>query len=332
MAWRPIRWLILALATPLWAADCFITDDWNHMVPGRPMVLAWANFHGSFYDILLNSDVLSRASLSSIVWLPPDDITDGKPDRLFAVQLWDLARGTVCNSPSFSFKARSPDTPSATLPPGPLVSTATSFSSTPVNIIATVAPAFATGVEPSYSSAVPTSTATGAPQPTDEPAKPTNTATIITGAVIGTLLAALLVVSGLLWRARRKRARERGVALPDNDDHDPQPRPSTHDHAAAELGDARHGATKGAAEVQGDDGMRFEMAALADKPLYEMPTSFAPVELPAELPSEVLARHAGVDRCQSMVSALTADSRSSLDRGQVSPATIDPRVNHLAKG
>ena len=146
MACRPIRWLILALATPLLAADCFLTADWDHMVPGLPMVLAWANFHSSFYDILLNRDVKTRASLvgsiartltparqytvvqttaymnlgfitgnvtqSSIVWLPPEDISEGNPNRLFAVQLWDLARGTVCNSPSFNFKPRSPDTPS----------------------------------------------------------------------------------------------------------------------------------------------------------------------------------------------------------------------------
>ncbi|KAK6857721.1 hypothetical protein PG995_005420 [Apiospora arundinis] len=317
MACRPIRWLILALATPLLAADCFLTADWDHMVPGRPMVLAWANFHGSFYDILLNRDVKTRASLvgsiarnvtqSSIVWLPPEDISEGNPNRLFAVQLWDLARGTVCNSPSFNFKPRSPDTPSES---------DYRHNSAP----------FATGVEPSYSSALPTSTTTSGPEPTEEPAKQTNTATIVAGAVIGTLLVALLVVSGLLWRAKRKRAKECGIPLPDDDN---EPQPITHD-SMADLGDEIPKAAA-AAEMQGDQEMLYEMTALTDKPLYEMPTTLAPIELPAELPTEVLARHAGAARCRSMVSDMTTDSRSLLDRGQVSPATIDPRANPLAK-
>ncbi|KAK8120240.1 hypothetical protein PG999_004360 [Apiospora kogelbergensis] len=307
------------------------------MVPGLPMVLAWANFHSSFYDILLNRDVKTRASLvgsiarnvtqSSIVWLPPEDISEGNPNRLFAVQLWGLARGTVCNSPSFNFKPRSPDTPSESLPPGPLVTTATSWDNEAFRIIATIAPPFATGVEPSYSSALlPTSTTTSGPEPTEEPAKQKNTATIVVGAVIGTLVVALLIVSGLLWRAKRKRAKERGIPLPDGDN---EPQPITHD-PMAELGDEIPKAEV-AAEMQGDQEMLYEMTALTDKPVYEMLTTLAPIELPAELPTEVLARHAGVARCLSMVSDMTTDSRSLLGRGQVSPATIDPRANPLAK-
>jgi hypothetical protein len=71
MACRPIRWLILALATPLLAADCFFNTDWKHVVPGRPFVLAWEGLNGGFWDILLNGDVRTQASLVGAIARTP---------------------------------------------------------------------------------------------------------------------------------------------------------------------------------------------------------------------------------------------------------------------
>ncbi|KAK7955751.1 uncharacterized protein PG986_004973 [Apiospora aurea] len=335
MACGATRGLILALATPLLAAECFFNTDWKDLVQGRPVVLAWDALDGGFWDIFLNGDVRSQASLvgpiarnvtqNSVVWLPPDDIRDRNADRLFAVQLWDLARGTVCNSPSFRFKPRSSDEPPEStfqcakyadlepqLPSGPVVTTSVSLEHGAVSVVATIAPSFTTGGDPP-----PTDTTTGGPDAADRSADGTHLGGIIAGAIIGTLFVALLAVSGLLWRAKRKRAKEWDTALPNVDKDEA---PSTAQGSMAELGEGGRPAVA-TAEMQGDQEMRFEMEGdVTNERLHEMPaasstTTIEPVELPAELPAELLARHADASRCRSIVSALTTDSRrSSLDR------------------
>ncbi|KAK8081062.1 hypothetical protein PG997_008880 [Apiospora hydei] len=337
MACGATRWLILALATPLLAAECFFNTDWKDLVQGRPVVLAWDALDGGFWDIFLNGDVRSQASLvgpiarnvtqNSVVWLPPDDIRDRNPDRLFAVQLWDLARGTVCNSPSFSFKPRSSDEPPESLPSGPVVATSVSLEHGAVSVVATIAPSFTTGGDPP-----PTDTTTGGPDAADTSADETHLGGIIAGAIIGTLFVALLTVSGLLWRAKRKRAKEWGTALLNIDKDEA---PSTAQDSMAELGESGRPVVA-TAEMQGDQEMRFEMEGdVTNERLHEMPaasstTTMVPVEMPAELPAELLARHADASRCRSMVSALTTDSRrSSLDRYQVSLTTIESRRTSL---
>lgn len=391
MACRFTRWLILALATPLLAADCFFNTDWQHLVQGRPVTLAWDSMGGgSFWDIFLTGDVRSQASIvgpiarmltrtslphppmsrprtlthvltaftgnitqNSVVWQPPDHIRDGNPDRLFAAQLWDLARGTVCNSPSFTFKARSSDEPSESvspilarlgdrehglrsrdapkytdpepqLPPGPLITTSVSLEHGAVNVEATIAPSFTTGGGPlaSSSTPTPTSTAVSKPEPTNESAKRARLASIIAGTVFGTIFA-VLIVCGLLWRARGKRAKERDGALP-NKVMDETP-PTAHD-SMAELGESGTPAVA-RTELQDDQEARSELEAdMTEKRLYEMPAiSSAPVELPAEMPAELLARHADAFPRHSMVSALTDSRRPSLDRSQVSLAILDPK-------
>ncbi|KAK7998992.1 hypothetical protein PG991_014667 [Apiospora marii] len=276
---------------------------------------------------------------SSVVWQPPDHIRDDHPIRLYAVQLWDLARGTVCNSPSFNFKARPSDEPPESLPPGPIVTTSVSLENGAANVVATVAPPFTSGGGPfdptSTSAPSPTSTATGSPEPTDESAERSRLAGIIAGTVCGTIFVVLLLVGGLLWwRARqKKRAKARGAALPTKDTTDEAP-PTAHD-STAELGEGGAPGMATRTELQGDQQARAEMegGAAAEKRLYEMPAaSSAPVELPAEMPAELLARHADAFPRHSMVSALTDSRRASLDRSQVSPATLDPNRGPLANG
>jgi hypothetical protein len=220
------------------------------------------------------------------------------------------------------------------------VTTSVSLSLGPVNVVATIAPPFTTGVEPSYSSSLPTSTATGEPTEDDNSVGRSQLGGIISAAVIGTLIAALLVVSGLLWNAKRKRAKERGVKIPDDDlggdKNDSLPSTPGPQYSMAELGDGGTPATASTpAEMKGDLQMPAEMEADDKKKFYEMPASstFAPVELPAELPAELLVQHAGGGpRCDSRVSAVTSHStRSSLDRYEVSPTTMESRRTSLTK-
>ena len=140
-----------------------------------------------------------------MLWVPPSSINEGDPDRLFAVQLWDLGRGTTCNSPSFRIEPN--DQPAEQLPTGDVIRTSLALGDGGIIATATVAKSFTTGVEASYSSGLPTSTSTEAPK-NDEPPS-SNVTAIVIGVVFGTLMVLLIVLSVLLWRAKRKRAQQR---------------------------------------------------------------------------------------------------------------------------
>ena len=254
-----------------------------------------------------------------MVWIPPLDISGSNPNRLFAFQLWDLGRGTTCNSPSFRIKSN--DQPAEQLPPGDVINTSMDMGSGNIIATATVAKSFSIGVDASYSSGIPTSTSTEAPKNDDPP--PNNVAAIVVGIVFGTLVMLLIVLSVLLWRAKRKRARQRGPLLASDDgtgaggvaghNYECITTPAT-STLAIEL-DSK--ATP--AEMQAEPTRRAPV---------EMPAPVEPIELPAELPSSLLPPN----RCQSLVSDLTVDSRaSSPDRFPVSPAAPS-RQSSLWKG
>lgn len=138
-SWQYIT-IWLASVSLAWAADsCFLTTDFTNIVPGQPVLLAWNKDVSSWWDVLLNTDVRTRASLvgsiarmssslgsplwhgdrdtdanvalfwtgnitqSAVVWIPPVDVVAAEPKKLYAVQLWDLGRGTSCVSKTFRF-------------------------------------------------------------------------------------------------------------------------------------------------------------------------------------------------------------------------------------
>lgn len=188
---------------------------------------------------------------------------------------------------------------------------------------------FTTGVEPSYTSAIPTTTS--APDPPPETPPNTNVMAIAIGVVFGTLVAALVVLSVCLWRAKRKRARNRGIALGSDDGKGgggydrngaSSPAPSS---AIIEL---ESGGVAKAAEMPVEE-RRHEMPSGDGRLVAEMPAEpLAPVELPAELPANL---HLPARR-PSLVSHLTSDSRrTSLENYTVSPATLTQRRTSLTK-
>lgn len=250
-----------------------------------------------------------------MVWIPPPDISEGEPERLFAFQLWDLGRGTTCNSPSF--RIRSNGRPAEQLPPGEVVRTSLAIGGGNIIATATVAKSFSRGVEASYSSSIPTSTSTEAPKK-DEP-QPTNVAAIVVGVVFGTLMVLLIVLSVLLWRARRKRARQHGSLLAGDDDAGADGAAGHHYERVATP------ATPTVPMELDSKAAPAEMQAVpARQPPVEMPAPMVPVELPAEVPSNLLPP----DRCQSLVSDLTIDSRaSSPERFPVSPTVPTRRAS-----
>jgi hypothetical protein len=67
-----MRFLLLATFLPLLALAaresderCFTNNDWGAVIPGEPQVLIWDS--GSFWDVLLNSDVHSQANLAGVI-------------------------------------------------------------------------------------------------------------------------------------------------------------------------------------------------------------------------------------------------------------------------
>jgi hypothetical protein len=329
----------LASACLAFAADsCFLNTNWQDVVAGKPIVLAWPADGTTFWDVLLNADVRTQATpigpvaqnvtQPGVVWIPPPSISESEPERLFAFQLWDLGRGTTCNSPSF--RIRSNGQPAEQLPPGEVVRTRLAIGGGNIIATATVAKSFSKGIEASYSSSIPTSTSTEAPKKDEPP--PTNVAAIVVGVVFGTLMVLLIVLSVLLWRARRKRARQHGSLLAGEDGagaaghhYERVGTPAT-PTLAMEL-DSK----SAPAEMQAVPACQppAEMQAVAARqPPVEMPAPMMPVELPAEVPSSLLPP----DRCQSLVSDLTIDSRaSSPERFPVSP-TIPTRRASQWKG
>lgn len=251
-----------------------------------------------------------------MVWIPPLSISESDPERLFAFQLWDLGRGTTCNSPSFRIKSN--DQPAEQLPSGEVVMTSLAIGGGNIIATATVAKSFSTGVEASYSSSIPTSTSTEAPKKDEPP--PTNVVAIVVGVVFGTLLVLLVVLSVLLWRARRKRAQQHGSRLAGDDG------------AGADGHQYERIATPAtptlAMELESKAAPAEMQAVPARQPPVEMPAPMMPVELPAEVPHGLLPP----DRCQSLVSDLTVDSRaSSPERFPVSP-TVPMRRTSQWKG
>ena len=122
-----------------WAADSCFPADLSYIFPGQPVLLAWDDQGGSWWDALLNTNVTSQASLvgsipclllslprqcmatgtemptgalfwtgnvtqNAVVWLPLADMADADPNKLYTVKLWDPDRGTSCISEIFRFR------------------------------------------------------------------------------------------------------------------------------------------------------------------------------------------------------------------------------------
>lgn len=290
--------------------------------------------------------MLGNVSQGSIFWIPPRDVTDGDPDQLFEIHLWDMKIQMGCSSPAFKFAEvdEKNDTDTTQVPYGPFVTTAISILNTGyVTATATVAtyesgvPQFeqqvtgsitaTDGVKPSgtaasttSSSSTSTSTSTsmsnsGVDNDNSKSSEP-NKLAIIIGTVIGVLVAALLVLSILLWRSRRKRAtaRSRSDSVTDAKDISLLSTPQS------QLSEADSGHA-GVAEVPGHS-TRHEMDI--DSAPQELPTQeMAPVELPAdEIPPPSYPGHSGWD-----MSPTTASRRSSLsfDKGTFTVSPIRER-------
>lgn len=67
-AWSSYLVLWLASACLAFAVDsCFLNTDWKNVVAGKPIVLAWVADVYSFWDVLLNVDVRTQATLVGAV-------------------------------------------------------------------------------------------------------------------------------------------------------------------------------------------------------------------------------------------------------------------------
>lgn len=199
------------------------------------------------------------------------------------------------------------------MPPGPLVTTVASLKGyNPATVTATVAH-FSKGVDASYSSTIPAGTGLAPDRPDDggEDVMRENSTSIILGTVFGTLLVALVILSVLLWRAKRKKTRRNTVGK--ETPYDRLATPS--EPSALQLGELE--ASSNPPATPGTD-TRFELNA--PEKTHEMEVPPEPVELPAEVPS-IRLHHP--ERGHSLVSAITTDSRrSSMEMRPVSLSTV----------
>ncbi|KAL2207191.1 hypothetical protein CC79DRAFT_1321317 [Sarocladium strictum] len=326
---------LIALVAGQASQRCFITNNWV-ITAGKPNVLIWDA--GSFWDVILNSGVHTQAetagiiarniSENSVVWIPPKDIMKGQPNQVFAVQLWDLAKGTGCVSPSFRFVDDDSDDSddseeAASLPAGPFVTTAVSLinfgSITATATVATFQSDQAaedhtiTGSITGTDTAIVTATSlTGDDDKGEGPSSGPDVIAIAIGTAFGVLILVLVILSILLFRSRRKRARQRANSDAELKLVPPGSSATSAAPSPFEM-DAHQVAAK---EVQGESA-RYEMAAV-DRP-QELPET-GPVELPAE---EIQPpKYPGDD-----VSSLGDSRRSSMEYSAflVSPAVEEKR-------
>jgi hypothetical protein len=243
---------------------------------------------------ILNARALpGNVSQGSVFWVPPLDITKSDPNQQFEIQLWDLESQMGCSSPVFRFAEinESDDQVTTTaVPYGPFVTTAISIIGTGyVTATATVATyqsdtaqfdqaitGSITATDGAATSGTVASTATSSPissptSPAENDSRPSNTVAIAVGTVGGVLAVALVILSILLWRARRKQASEKTRARTDS---------------AAELKEtsslsAPESQRSPAAEVSGDTA-RHEMMG-SSTAVHELPSqNMEPVELAAD--------------------------------------------------
>lgn len=342
---------LLALAAGQADERCFINNDWRDglIVPGQPNVLIW-EAGGPNRDVLLNSDADSQAqfvgaiarnvSQGSVFWIPPVDIAKGNATGLFAIQLWDLENGMGCQSPAFEFAEVADDAPDENTagPFGPFVTTAISIINTGyVTVTATAAtftsggPIFEQAVTGSITATdgdtttgtsmpVPTTSAassSAAPDESDQSSGP-NTVAIAVGTVGGVLVLALVVLSFLLWRVRRKRAGEKAKleSLADPKDISPM---STPESQVTEVSRAQPGPVE-----ELDDTARHEMMGDSSAPQELDSQNVEPVELPAD---DLPPSYPG--HCDSEVSPTSGSSllrRSlSFDKGTFTVSPLSDR-------
>lgn len=352
---------LIALVAGQTSQRCFVTNNWL-IAPGKPQVLIWDD--GSFWDVILVSGVHTQAetagviarkllssplfldveqaksessrvlnsitgniSQNSVVWIPPKDIMQDQPNQVFAVQLWDLAKGTGCLSPSFRFVEDDSDDSeeAANLPAGPFITTAISlinFGS--ITATATVATFQSdkgaedhtiTGSITGTDTAIVTATSITGDDNDDkseDPSSGPDVVAIAIGTAFGVLIVVLIILSILLFRSRRKRARQRASSVAELKLVPPGSSATSAAPSPFEM-DAHQVAAK---ELQGESA-RHEMPAV-DRP-QELPET-DPVELPAE---DILPpRYPGDD-----VSSLGDSRRSSMEYSSflVSPASEKKR-------
>lgn len=341
----------LALAAGAAASErCFLTTDWSEdvLIPGQPNVLIWTDA-ASNRDVLLDtldgSDVAfvgaiaRNVSQGSVFWVPPINITGGVANQTYEIQLWDMITGFGCSSPAFRFAEVdvTENEPTTAVPFGPFVTTAISISNTGyVTVTATVAtfqsdgPIFEQQVTGSItatdgdgplstSTSDPDSASTTASDSDEDSDSGPNVLAIVIGTIGGVLVVALIVLSVLLWRVKRKRATEK--ARLDSPEEPKEISPlSTPDSQMSEMV-IRQGTA--VTEVSGDTA-RHEMLGDSTAP-QELPThNMDPVELPAdEIPPPSYPGH------ESMVSSpTTGDSRRSslsFDKGTFTVSPVSHR-------
>jgi hypothetical protein len=236
--------------------------------------------------------VPGNVSQGSVFWVPPIDITKSDPDQQFEIQLWDLESEMGCSSPVFKFaKINESDDPVTTtaVPYGPFVTTAISIIGTGyVTVTATVATyqsdtaqfdqaitGSITATDGAVTSGTVALTATSSPtsptSPAENDSRPSNTVAIAVGTVGGVLAVALVILSTLLWRARRKQASEKARARAD----------STAEPKETSSLSTPESQLSPAAEVSGDTA-RHEMMG-SSTALHELPSqNMEPVELAAD--------------------------------------------------
>lgn len=298
---------------------------------------------------LTQSAIPGNVSQGSVLWIVPRDITQGSSDQLFSIQLWDVESGFGCSSPSFEFAQidESEEYVTTNLPFGPFVTTAISILDTGyVTATATMGtyrsdePQFFQAMTGSITATDGTATSEATTSATFDSATSTtsisaasssststsdnddkssgpNTIAIAVGTVGGFLVVALIVLSVLLWRARRKRANNKA-----DTETLPGPKeisPSLGADSPMSQADTLPVTT---AEVSGDTG-RHEMIGSTTR-AQELPSrNMDPVELPADEIPPPAYPHGEIE-----VSPVTGHSRSSslsFDKGTFTVSPLRDR-------
>ncbi|KAK0385339.1 hypothetical protein NLU13_7815 [Sarocladium strictum] len=329
------------------------------IVPGEPDVLVWQNgpttqdvllniVNGS--STIFVGAIARNVSQGSVFWIPPWDVYGNNSEQLFTVQLWDLTSQNGCSSPAFKFAKINRDEPEPTSAVfyGPFVTTALSILDTGyVTVTATVAtyssddPQFlgvvtgsitatdsmilsgtVTSSARATATATSTSTSTASPDPNNDDqdgGSGPNKLAIIIGTIGGALVLALVVLSILLWRARRKRAgaRARADSTVDLKDISPSSTPDSHTRET-DINPSPAPATE-----LSEDTARHEMMGSTTAP-QELPSeNMEPVELPAdEIPPP------SYPHWEQEVSPTTGDSRRSslsFDKGTFTVSPLSDR-------
>lgn len=301
--------------------------------------------------------IARNVSQGSVFWIPPKDITADDPDQIFEIQLWDMETGFGCSSPSFKFAEVSNNTAedngiNTEVAIGPFVTTAVSILNTGwVTVTATVAtyesdgPIFEQAVTGSITatdgevttgsfSSLPTeatageTTAAATATSTSDSSKDKdngdgpNVLAIALGTVGGVLAVALVVLSVVLCRIKRKRANRKARADSVTEapkDISPLSTPDS------QMSEVRAASAVTATEVSGDTA-RHEMLGDSTAP-QELPTeNMHPVELPAdEIPPPSYPGH---ERDMEVSPTTGGDSRRSsmsFDKGTFTVSPLSHR-------